>query len=307
MKDTAQNFLDELDRLYEKGNPAEVESFLTKTVRMYCCDANTHYENAVTALNELGAFYRGAGKLDSSINAFHQAKQLIETHRGKNTLEYATVANNIAGAYRLKRQFKEALVLFNEALTAYEKTIGKDSYLYSSALNNISLVYSNMDDIDHAEKYVSQAICILKDKDEYREAYAISLTNLGMLRFAVKDFTMAEQLYRKAYSIYEQAGDYNPIHFSGLENSMGILKAVKRDFEGAVQNFKSARELIFSINGKSIEYTDACLSIARIYIAEHKDDAAKTELLEAKSALEMLRLTDTQKYKIIVVEIESLE
>lgn len=307
METSLQEFFDTLDSLYEKGDPKAVENFLLKQAIINTGCGRAYSEAEVIIYNELGSFYRGIGKLDKSIASYMESKAIVEAHIGVKTFEYATIINNLAGTYRLKGEYETAISLFKEALGVYEETVSRESYYYSSALNNLSLVYRDLNDLDHAETYLRKAMAIIKGKQGMEEEYAIAHANLGAIYIARKDYDEAEKQLKRSLAIYTSLpGGYNPIHFAALYNSLGILKAAQLKFDESIKDLDYSRKLVLSINGKSLEYADACLSIARIYKVQEKLEDAKRELLEAKAALEALGIKDGRQYEEIIKELEEL-
>lgn len=151
--DSLTDFFHTLDGLYADGRHDEIEDFLRRTLAQHriCCGG--HDAVFTAALNELGTYYRGAGRYDESVQAFEEAGRDILSYGQKDTADYATNRINLAGTLRLQHQYDRALALYEEARHIYLRLEGRQSYHYAATLNNISLVYLDQKDAAKALAY----------------------------------------------------------------------------------------------------------------------------------------------------------
>ncbi len=83
--DSLTDFFHTLDGLYADGRHDEIEDFLRRTLAQHriCCGG--HDAVFTAALNELGTYYRGAGRYDESVQAFEEAGRDILSYGQKDT------------------------------------------------------------------------------------------------------------------------------------------------------------------------------------------------------------------------------
>ena len=137
MRDLTTEFYSALDWRYAQGDRDGVERLLLEYSRP--ADGEERIEEQIAALNELGAFYRGAGRYTQSLDAFERARALTAGQLGETCVQYATILNNMAGTHRLMGNCEDAVGLFCKALDVYRDAGETDSYAYVSVLNNLSL------------------------------------------------------------------------------------------------------------------------------------------------------------------------
>ena len=183
--DRIEQFCETLDSVYERGEPEAVEKFLLQ-IRD---DARTQQDRwmMLTVQNELGAFYRGAGRYAESLEAFADAAEEVKALCGPAGEEYANILNNMAGTYRLLRRSEQAEKLFLQAMEVYQNAGLQDSYSYTSVLNNLSLVYQETGELDKAIYYLEQALHQIAEQPERQQELAITYNNLTTLYYAAGD------------------------------------------------------------------------------------------------------------------------
>lgn len=94
MEERLSPFFEQLDGVYRQGFPEAVEAFLRES--LCWAEAETDRELELAVWNELGAFFRGAGRYEESLSAFRRAEVLAGELRGRDSGAYATVLNNMA-------------------------------------------------------------------------------------------------------------------------------------------------------------------------------------------------------------------
>ena len=113
MEERLSPFFEQLDGVYRQGFPEAVEAFLRESLCR--AEAETDRELELAVRNELGSFFRGAGRYEESLSAFRRAEFLAGELRGRGSGAYATVLNNMAGTCRLLHRASEAESLFLRA------------------------------------------------------------------------------------------------------------------------------------------------------------------------------------------------
>lgn len=123
------------------------------------------------------------------------------------TANYATTLNNLAGLYRMDKRFPEALDLFDAAIRVYEgcaETVSPD--YFASGYNNKGLVYLDMRDTARARAMFRRAEEILGGNGAYKFAMGTTLSNLGFAAVMEGERSEAENLFRKAKTLFEETG-----------------------------------------------------------------------------------------------------
>ena len=298
-----QNFYAQLDTLYVQGKQDEIEKFLKKKIKDIPC-LTCHYDPLVVAVySELGSFYRGRGRLKEAIKWFESALQLIVSHLGENTMEYATEMNNLAGAQRMDGQNDEAAMNFSTAMRIYEKLVGQDNYYYISCVNNLSLLEINRQDYGYAKELLLKVLTVLEGKQELLQEKAITLCNLGTCESYRKNDDLAEQYLRQAEEIYRSFPSGQQVHLAAVCNSLGRICYHKGDKVTAAKAYEEAKELTELYFGRSVEYAVVCENLSRCLNGQE----AVAMLREGMSALEVLDRKESLPYRRMKKTLEGLE
>jgi len=110
---------------------------------------------------------------------------------------------------RARKSYQEALSVANEMLAKDEDVDGKEHVNYAKSLQLVGELHREMGQLDEAENYLKQALGVadrlqerdsLKTVDEPLYLSVASLTGLGLVCVAKKEFPRAEKYYEEALS-----------------------------------------------------------------------------------------------------------
>lgn len=242
-----KSFYDTLDRKYLEEGQESVYHYLQSTIDQH--KTGTNQPLFIAANNELGSFFRGAGRYQESVQAFETAGSLIKDLAGESSIEYATNRNNIAGTYRLMGQYEKALELFSYVKSRYATLAGRNHYYYASALNNMALVYIQQKEYANAADCLKEALAIIRKMPERQEEAAITLVNL----YAVEK---KEEYLKDALDIYEHL-ENKGVHYSAALDMMGVHYYEQGNYADAEQCFRKAMAEVYQYYGESEEYRKA--------------------------------------------------
>ncbi len=138
---TQDEFYQHLDTLYEAGNPAEVERFLTFHVNFYKDGETFNSQLLLAAESELGGFYRSCGRYEEARELFSKALELCALNKGKDSMAYATTLYNLGSCCRPLQANEQAEKCFTKARESFESHKATDNYLYACILNELALLY----------------------------------------------------------------------------------------------------------------------------------------------------------------------
>lgn len=260
--DSLTEFFKTLDGLYADGQHAEIEDFLRRTLAQHriCCGG--HDAVFTAALNELGTYYRGAGRYDESVRAFEEAGRDILSYGQKDTADYATNRINLAGTLRLQHQYDRALALYEEARNIYLRLEGRQSYHYAATLNNISLVYLDRKDAAKALAYAQEALAIVRTLPDSQEEQAISLINSSTAHYQLGQQETAAEEARQALMLYQEVPEKG-IHYANALNLQAVLYLEQGQYQLAYDGFIQAARYIETMLGKNEDYQKAMDNAAK--------------------------------------------
>ncbi|MBS5518839.1 MAG: tetratricopeptide repeat protein [Acidaminococcus intestini] len=246
-------FYEHLDALYEKGDAAGVEAYLTEI-------ANSTYKEGresdlmLSALNELGSFYRGRSYYEASYAAFMKAKEILDGRGETRGVPYATLLINLAGTKRLAKDYSGAKSLYDEAMEILTEAGEKESYAYLSCLNNLSILYQEMERPKDAAAALEEALeRLMKVSDRFEER-AITCCNLGILYAGMDQDDEALRAYQMAKSSYEACPEEGRVHYGAVLNGLGSLYTKKGQYDLALRHFEKAADWVKRFFGENEEY-----------------------------------------------------
>ena len=242
----------EISKLYKEGRLREVEPLLDELVDLL--KKTNEKMSYVSALNQLGGYYREMHKFEKAELSFKEAKELSAEILGIDHPDYATTINNFAGLYRIMKKFLLAEDMFLEAIKIYEGTIGKDHLLYASGLNNLGLLYQDMGKFEEAIELHDKALKILEKigKEKNILTFATSLNNLASAYSysPLENTEIISSLSKKALKIYEEVLGKNNSAYASVLNNLGSHYLLTGEYEEAKTIFTEALSIIESIYGR---------------------------------------------------------
>ncbi len=242
-------YLAQVDQAYESLSGPGLEARL-QSLRWACRSEYGLKSGPYAAmLNELGAFYKGQGKLEDAEGCFREAVDLLGEVVGRMDQAYATARNNLAGVHRMQGRLREAEQEFSDCLSLYGVTVGKDSLLYASGLNNLSLVWLDRGDLDRAAQLQEQAAEILRTLPQCRDELAVSLCNLGVLLQRLGRLGQAEEKLTAALEMFRGELGTDTPHYHATLNAMGAVCYTAERYREAEEYFRAAAEAAENLYG----------------------------------------------------------
>lgn len=241
-----------LDLMFQKNNGGETQRFLEG------CLARAEQLgdlSAVTAVcNELGGFYRAAGKLEAAKEVGRRVLTNLEEMGLYRTEHYAAALINAGDICIAAKEYPQALDLFLQAKEQLE-ALGMDGdYRMAALCNNISAVYREIQDFESAERALAKAFSIIRGKAEYRGELGTTCINLAQLQIKQGKFREARENLAEAISIFEKEKGGKDPHYAAACGAMGEVGYFQGDYDTAAEYYRKAMTLIEQSMGRTPSY-----------------------------------------------------
>jgi len=183
--------------------------------------------NSFKAHNNLGNFYRDAGRLDESIIEFKRALSLYD--------DYINAHNNLGVTYRKKGMLKEAL-------TEYQKAL-KLNPNYAYAHNNLGVLYAKLNYLDLSIVEFQKAISIMPYYFDAHNNLGATYLRKGLHEKAIAEFLETIKYNnRHADAYYNLSAAY--LSSNQLDKALDAIKIVL----SIDPNHTDAREVLNTIS-----------------------------------------------------------
>ena len=277
------DFYDRLDELYEAGDLAAIEEFISGAV-----DASEEASVERAGLyNELAGFYRGVSRYDESEDYFFKALSIFKIVGMELSPQYATVLLNLAGLFRIKGEADRAIALFTDAKTMIEKYGSADSYEYISVLNNLALAYQEKGEYESALEYAGKALELMRSTDAGEHEIATSLNNLAATNISLGRFDEARVLIDESLQIYDAMPEPN-VHHAAALTTKAVIACREGSHLNALEGFKRALSLTQRFFGENLEFAICRRNISDVYEMLGDIPSAIEELSDALRILNRL-------------------
>ncbi len=205
---------------------------------------------------EIADSYSWLGEKIKCYSLYHEALKIYK----KNTLyeEYADCLNNLALTYYEDKNYDKTIKLLEECITYKNYIKGKQSM--PSFMSNLGSAFREKGEYDKALYYFNKSYEIQeKEKDGYREPYAILLIEMAKVYTKQKNFEKAIQLAEQALVIGKQLGGtqfaVNEVLYEVYKSKQEYNKALKF-LENLTEANSNASKQDFSrrLNALKFEY-----------------------------------------------------
>ncbi len=175
---------------------------------------------------------------------YHRQSEVIFRELGlqKNLI---SSLSNIGVVYLALADYPKALEMF---LEAYSQTNEDDAVIRGNLLSNVGLVYKNMNRLDNALDYQTQALKVFQD-NLLKQEEANALANLGNIFQQLGDLQKSDSLLTRALTINLEIGNSRRIasdysNLGILYRSSGQLSKAEASFTQAMRRYEELEDKV---------------------------------------------------------------
>ena len=245
-----------VDNLFAEKRIDQVEPFL----RGQLAEAEAAGDQAKTLVvcNELGGFYRAAGRLDQGLPLYEKALAAVEAlgetgseNHAVTLINYGTtLAAKSAAAKGAASQDAASKAAAAKSLACFEQAtqilrrLGLDrDYRMAALYNNASLLCQENGEYDAALDHLFRALDVLNGLEGSEIEIATTYSNAAQIHILRRDIGEAARACSKSLAIFEQAAGDSDVHYAAAIETRGRIKLAQGDREGAAEDFARAISL----------------------------------------------------------------
>lgn len=247
-------------------------------------------------LEDLATIYKDAGKYFLADSIYNEMIPVSKKYYGESGLEYAKVLSNL-GKIRIEQQLYAGVEeMLKTSLSIKKQVAGECSMEYAETLNILGVYYTFSGNIKAAETALVQASKIkleLKGSDDI--SYVTSLIDLGTLKFMTREFSEAEQYYKKSVELGCIASE--PLSFGGLMCLSSLYATMGKYPEAKVYVEQYITAIRSSYPKEHPNYIAALTNLGGFQVVLSEYDEAEQTLLES-SALSLAAFGKKHNYYI---------
>lgn len=195
--------------------------------------------NNIATLNAIGMTYNASGQYKNAIDFYTQSVSEAKKADQKNET-YAAILNNLGIAYQNIKEYSKALDNYVLSLKAYSNI--NDEQGEAIALSNIGIIHSLQNNNLNAVSYFESAL--EKKLKTGADSQSLLNTYLNIANAAIKnnDAEKAKVNFKKALEFESEIEDSQKKY--SIYDSLGKLEALAENYDGALNYYKKALELI---------------------------------------------------------------
>lgn len=238
-------------------------------------------------LNVVGIHHRTGARYDEAEAALTEA---LRIRRALHDGDHGDVAESLTELASLRIFVGgEAEAMLREALAMRRRLHGPEHPAVALSLSRLGQVLADRGDLEEAGPLIEEALRIRREQlGETDAATVSSMHQLSSLRLSAGAFAEARDLQETALRLREETGMPAP-GISAGHSVLGLIAHSERDFETAVREFRTSKEIAGGALGP--EHEDVALVSIHLAFALAKSGDFEAALEEAEGALTVLRRT----------------
>lgn len=257
------------------------------------------------ALDHLGRYLDGRGKLRDALAVLQRAVALWEKALGAHTKQLADSLNSLGIVQNKLNLTEEARSTLDRAVAVAKATYGPRHPRFALILTSLGMVEERRGQPKQARAHYRRALTILESAGESDSVdMAQVLGNLGNVQWALGDLADARANYEQAIAIFSRV--YGPEHptvaaaltnLSGVQNDPNQLDAAKRSITQALR----IKEAAYGPDHPDIAYT-----LVNLGGLQMKEGAFKEARASFRRALEIQEATYGPEHPEIALTLHNL-
>lgn len=203
------------------------------------------HPDLVGPLGRLMELYYDSEQYEKAEPLLERWLPIVEKARGAGRSVTDLSLSSIGGLFLPKEGYAKIEQIFLKILNVKEQVVGKDSPELFNLHMWLGRLYTASGDYQKGESSFLQAQAILDKMPVPEPDKVVYVCNgLGMIHFLKAEYPEAEKLFLRAAAILQTgSGLQRDADLAVTLNNLGMLLYSKGDFDGAEQNFQSARQL----------------------------------------------------------------
>jgi tetratricopeptide (TPR) repeat protein len=206
-------------------------------------------EHRLDLLGGKGQCYLALSRFFEAIDSFTQCLEIEKANNDE--LAVARRQSQLGYTYRRRGQFETAVEFYNQSIATYKRLNSLREY--ADAVNSIGNVYRFQGKTDEALRKCKIALRIRNDLFEAGQISEIpvglTLSTIGLVCLDIDDLVQAEEVFQRAYEIYNRARDKKSI--ASTRNRIGQIALAKNDLQEAKRWFEEAEEASAGIDSEA--------------------------------------------------------
>ena len=247
----------------------------------------------IEALRELADIRSREGNLDQAVELLARGLELLgQVGRESDPISWRRLADRLAWVYFRQGKLEEAHNLADLALLDVKSWESDDPIILASLHNTIGGIYYTRSRHLEAIEHVERSLAIYQDLG-YQWGMAISLTNLGVLNYAIGKWQVCIENLEQADKIRSEFGNHpeRPINLMNLAEALIAIG----DFERARVELGKSAEISRRLGSDIyLAYTEFALAHLDI-----QDEKAKEASLHLETARQLLQPFDEHNERAV--------
>jgi Tfp pilus assembly protein PilF len=188
-------------------------------------------DNLSQSYNLVGMTYLKLSDYRAAKYNFQKALDIIEHEYGEDHELAGITINNLGGVLYKQGEYQSSEWFFRKALILKEKFNKGPSASSANTLDNIGLSLMHQGNYEAADTYLLRSFDVRKDLfGPDSTAIAFSYNNIAALRRKTKEYSSAENLYKRAYALlYKHLGEHHPTTQKLVKNIMSFYKEIGKE------------------------------------------------------------------------------
>ncbi len=253
---------------YARDNYPMAEEYYQQAINIYQEAQLEHSDNYHLYLRRLGDLYTEWNMLEKALSIYQECLDLATLYHGKKSTSYIWSLSGLADIYTELADYKRAELYHEEAYRLAKEVFGENHPWTINIHRFMAILYSELGRYEEALEISQEVLKYYEvNMTKASRGYIMSLANIGVLSFYMKDYDNALTHFEKSATLVKDLLGEESYLNAMLLRYIGRVYDQHHDYQKAISFKEKSLQIMQEIGTRGVEHYLDLESLAGSYAA----------------------------------------